>query len=1082
MQFSILGPVAAYNSERPVPIGGLRVRALLGLLALEPGRTIPVDRLVDALWGDEPPAKPRNALATVAKRLRAALGETGLVAGGAVGYALAAPPEAVDAERFARLAERGTAALSSGDPETAASLLAEALALWQGPEALADLIQVAPYAAPAAARLAELRLRAVEDLAAAHLAAGRFAQALDALAADRAAHPLRESLAALAVRALAGAGRQSDALAQYELTRALLADELGIDPSPELSAAHLAVLRGELPPQAAPARLTAVSTAVSTAAPTPASEPATHNLPTHNLPTPRTGFIGREDELAELTAMLATGRLVCLVGPGGAGKTRIAVECAARAKESAVRMAELAAVTDPDQVPYAVLAALDVRDTVLQRDDGAAADPLDRLVTALTGRPLLLVLDNCEQVIEAVAELVDQALARCPQLRVLATSREPLGIPGEQLCPVPPLGLPGPGDGWQRIAEAPAVRLFAQRAAAVRPGFTVDEDNAAAVGAICTRLDGMPLAIELAAAKARMLTPRQLADRLDDRFRLLTGGSRTALPRQQTLRAVVAWSWDLLTEDEARAARRFSVFAGSATLEDAERVCGADALDALLSLTGKSILTAGDDGRLRMLETIRAYAAERLAEAGEAAEWRLRHARCFTELAETAEPLLRTRAQLAWIDRLVTEHDNCLTALRGALELAETALALRLCAALGWLWWLRGQRGEAAHWAGLVLAAAGPVPPAGAVRAHAACLLVSRIGDFAHPTDFTAVAGEWPAEFAAGFEELTERLAAEGPVHPLLLISGASLTAVAGRTERAVQLLDGYAESTDPWLAATARLVRGSLRMHERRPDLADPDLEAAADAFRRLGERWGLSQALMLLIRHRVLRGGGLAAAGALMTEADGLIADWLGADEIVATLLRHAYLRLREDDPDGAAADVARAAGAASGAGAGAALQVGLARAAVDARRGDFEAALPAFERGLAELEAQGANPYDTAFFRINHGRALSAHGDHAAAVERFRTALRSMERVPYTPLRIMALLGFAATAVSAGEYETAAVVYGGCAAVFGVGQGSPDSVRARERARAALGPAAYEAAFARGGSLDLGQLLEFVASAGF
>jgi predicted ATPase len=359
-----------------------------------------------------------------------------------------------------------------------------------------------------------------------------------------------------------------------------------------------------------------------------------------------------------------------------------------------------------------------------------AVAPVERLEEALGGKRLLLVMDNCEHLVAAVAELVDRLLGRCPALRVLATSREPLGLPGEVLHPVGPLAMPAEDVAPAEAARYPAVRLFADRGAAARPGFAVDEATVAPVLRICRALDGIPLALELAAARLRALSPEQIAGRLDDRFRLLADGSRPALPRHQTLRAVVDWSWDLLDDSERVLLRRLAVFAGGATLEAVERVCADpgpglgglardDVLYLLAALVDKSLVVAGEDGeagevRYRLLETVRAYGQERRRQAGEDEALHRAHAAYFLDLAERADPRLRGHDQLGWIARLSAERDNLHTALRWAVDTPDATMALRLVVALGWYWLLRSARAEATGWAAQVqpLASSREVPPA----------------------------------------------------------------------------------------------------------------------------------------------------------------------------------------------------------------------------------------------------------------------------------------------------------------------------------------------------------------------------------
>ncbi|MER5973995.1 BTAD domain-containing putative transcriptional regulator [Streptomyces sp. NPDC002055] len=459
-----------------------------------------------------------------------------------------------------------------------------------------------------------------------------------------------------------------------------------------------------------------------------------------NMRARLTSFVGRESDLDTLRGDLAAARLVTLLGPGGAGKTRLSQEAAEAVADhwpDGVWFAELAPVEDPQTVPETVLTTLGGRETVLRGSaaelraatDPSAADPLPRLAEHCARRRMLLVLDNCEHVIGAAAALAEFLLVSCPDVTVLATSREPLGVPGELVRSVEP--LPDPV----------ALRLLADRGAAARPGFRT-EDDPEACAEICRRLDGLPLAVELAAARLRLLTPRQLADRLDDRFRLLTSGSRTVLPRQQTLRAVVDWSWDLLDDDERAVLRRLSVFAGGCDLPAAEEVCGdgrpgpspspelprlptpvapaAPSLDvrdiaALLgSLVDKSLLVAepsadGDGMRYRLLETVAEYAAARLDEAAERAVAEHRHLVHFRELARTADPLLRGPDQRRWLERLEQEHDNLRIALRRAIAARDEHEALCLVLSLGWFWQLRDHRTDARFWSAAA-AELGPDP------------------------------------------------------------------------------------------------------------------------------------------------------------------------------------------------------------------------------------------------------------------------------------------------------------------------------------------------------------------------------------
>ncbi|MGW2508455.1 AfsR/SARP family transcriptional regulator [Streptomyces scopuliridis] len=785
MRYRLLGTTRALHDDgTPVALGGARLRALLTVLALRPGRTVPVALLVAEVWDGDPPADAVGALQALVGRLRRALGPAA-VSSVEGGYLLRADEEDVDLHRFGRLAGEGARALADGDATKAASLLDEALALWRGP-ALADL----PDRTTEAARWETRRLEARRARLTAALALGHAEEALPELAALCGEFPLDEPLQALRIRALRDAARPAEALAAYDRVRRALADRLGTDPGPELRALHEELLRGSGgsgrtgmsgrsggPEERAggggrSGRTTAMPpgrTRPPVRAPRPAAPPG-------NLRARLTSFVGREGDIEAIRGDLARARLVTLLGPGGAGKTRLSQEAAELMAEGwpdGVWLAELAPVNDPETVPEAVLTALGARETVLRgagaeelrAADRHAGEPLVRLAEHCARRRMLLLLDNCEHVIGAAAALAEELLARCPELTILATSREPLGVPGESVRPVEPL----PPD--------PAHRLFGERARAVRPGFDAAGDPEA-VAEICRRLDGLPLAIELAAARLRMLTPRQIAARLDDRFRLLTSGSRTVLPRQQTLRAVVDWSWDLLDASERAVLRRLSVFAGGCGLTAAESVCadepagpaegvGADAPDGtaaprgaygpdgtraprlpasldrpaspdrptaphapadpaaphtvasqdvarlLGSLIDKSLVVAAPapdgDMRYRLLETVAEYTAERLDQAGDRAAAERRHLIHYRELARTTDPVLRGPGQHAAIARFQLEYENLRTALRRAVAARDEQEALCLVLSLGWLWQMLDLRADARQWA-RAAAALGPDP------------------------------------------------------------------------------------------------------------------------------------------------------------------------------------------------------------------------------------------------------------------------------------------------------------------------------------------------------------------------------------
>ncbi len=661
----MLGPFRLCAADgRTVEVGGPRVRTLLARLALDAGHAVPAETLIDDLWGAHQPGGALNALQSLVSRARRV---TEIAQSGSAGYSLVLGRDEVDVHRFDRLVAAGRERSRADDLAAAATTLREALALWRG-AALVDFTD-SPFAPPHIARLDETRLAALEDRIDADLRLGGHEELIAELDGLCARHPLRERLTALRLRALHAAGRRADALAAYEEHRAGLAEQLGVDPAPELSALHTTLLRGD--PR-----------------PAPVTNPSRSASQHTGLPARLSSFVGRESEIAQVADVLARSRLVTLFGPGGAGKTRLATESAAAITDRRVWFVELAPVRDGSDLAAAALAALGIRETrVLEapHTHGTA-----RLADVLGGEPAVLVLDNCEHLIDAAAGFVHELLGRCPELRVLATSREPLALTGEQLLPVGPLALPGEDTD---PAESAAVRLFTDRARSASPGFALTERTAAHVVEVCRRLDGIPLAIELAAARLRSMSLPQIADRLDDRFRLLTGGNRTSMPRHRTLRAVVEWSWDLLTGPERLLAGRMAVFTGAVRAESITAVCGDAQLPAedvfyvLSSLVEKSLVAVveSEQGtRYRMLETVRAYCRQRSETEPERV--RAAHLAHFLAFAEEAEPGLYGRHQIDWMDRLDADHDNLLAALHWSIESGDADSGLRLGAALAWYW------------------------------------------------------------------------------------------------------------------------------------------------------------------------------------------------------------------------------------------------------------------------------------------------------------------------------------------------------------------------------------------------------------
>jgi predicted ATPase/DNA-binding SARP family transcriptional activator len=977
MQVRLFGELEAWAGGVPVPVRGAKQRALLALLALQRGQPVSADRLIDTLWGDGQAANPANALQAQIGQLRRAFGAAAIITSEA-GYALDVRPDQVDVVRFEQLVTKGRRLAAGGELASASATLSEALGLRRG-EPLAEFAY-AGFADAERTRLEELTLVATESRAEADLGLGQHGELAGELEALCREHPLRERLWELLILALYRSGRQAESLRAYAEVRDRLAGELGLDPGPALRELQTRILAQD--PSLAPA------SALARPAPVPAAGAVAAPVTAGNLRERLGRFVGRDAELAQLHEAVRASRLVTLTGPGGAGKTRLAVEAAAALRQEhpdGAWLVELAGVTEPDGVVPAAAAALGAGAAALASAQPAGSTT-ELIVRHLAGRSLVLVLDNCEQVIGEAAALTDTLVGAVPGLRLIATSREPLGIPGEVLVPV------------GGLAPAAAVELFVDRARAVRPGFLADGLAAGVIEDICRRLDGLPLAVELAAARLRALPLATLAERLDDRFRLLSRGARTALPRQQTLRAVVDWSYDLLFSDERRVFARLAAFTGGCGLTAAEAVCADDQvpageiLDVLSRLVDKSLVTAsGGDGEARFgqLQTLWQYGRERLGESGEADAVRARHGAYYRQLATEAHQGLRGATGPGCRDRLVAESGNLRAALDWYIATGDADAALSLASGMAWLWFINGDFLEGARWLGDALGAEGPCRPEVGATArlwHGYC-----VGMSTSPASGVIECEEAVAALRAGPDRV--RLAEA-------LVICATVLGFAHHFRRSLDALGEARDLLEPaghgWLLGAHDLIVAWNLLSLGRLEDAEPVARSSLERFDAAGEVLLVVSPLNALASIAEIRGDLDAASAAYEALLERCRATGQPL-QVPFSLVALATLRARQGDDAAADALYAEAIGCSFNPWVSADAMVGQAavarrlgdlpraRALLDAAGGhyrhiDLPAGPPRVLAGLAWWALAAGHPDQAAVYAADAADAASASGDPA------------------------------------------------------------------------------------------------------
>jgi predicted ATPase/DNA-binding SARP family transcriptional activator len=940
LEIRLLGPFEVLVGGAPADVGGSKRQALLAMLALREGRVVDVDALVDGLWEEELPAAPRNALHHHIARLRAALGEES-IAGSSDGYALAGAD--VDAVRFEKLLAETRHALREGDVPAAADAVASALALWRG-SALQGLTGTAWFSAEAR-RLETLRVDALEEDFEVRLALGEHRELTPELRSALADNPFRERLWGQLMLALYRSGRQADALETFQEARRVLADELGLEPGPELRGLQEAILAHD---------------------PAIAAVPAVHRR-RGNLPAPSTSFVGRREELGQISALLQENRLVTLTGPPGVGKSRLAAETARsleRDLRDGVWLVDFARAGGADDAVRLLAHAVDVR----------GSDPLARVASRLRDAVALVVLDACEHVLEEAARIAVSLLAECPQVRILATSREALRVAGEVRAPVAPLG-------------STAVELFLERARTARPGFAPDAEAVALATEIARRLDGLPLAIELAAARVNVLGLAELVSILERRAALLRD-SPASDPSRTALQELVEWSYDLLHGDEKTLLQQLAVHRGGASLPSLVAVAATHDLNEatvgylVAALVDKSIVSASfADGAARydMLDTVREYVLDRLAEGDGLAAARRAHAEYFAGLADEARVGLRGSDWLHWQRRLELEVDNLWAALAYALDAGDGGVAVRL-GTLGWYF-----------------------------------ALADRISDGRRFLDLTLSVTTADAPFELRIEQLAGLC--------YLATEELDLDSALQAGEGAVSLA---ATGAPPWQLGFAHLMLALAVAQAGDVERAAATARDAADAFEAAGDGWGI--ALSSLIRAIGAAHAGEVSAAAELAAATRRNSEAIAYDAfLVPALLLEAWVAERRQDRASAVDAYGRAIELAGPIGFGDHAAFALAGLGSNAfAGGDLHEAEDLQRQALAAAEAAEA-PLVAAHARVQLARIAAASGDAATAERLYREVVEwSQLQRPHQAREslFLALAGSPAAAALVGLEETAAL----------------------------------------------------------